>query len=116
MRKMAFPVSILLLTVSIPSAGQSLVDRPEKQVAPRVPQAVPQSPAESSVIVVRPELSDEQLGDLYMVRKDYREAAAVYKRLSDQNPQNAVYWNKLGIAMHQQAALSQALKNYEKSW
>jgi tetratricopeptide (TPR) repeat protein len=118
MRKylMAFPVSILLLSVSIPSAGQSLVDRTESQVAPRVPQATPQSQAESSVIVVRPELSDEQLGDLYMVRKDYREAAALYKRLADQNPKNAVYLNKLGIALHQQSALSQALKYYEKAW
>jgi tetratricopeptide (TPR) repeat protein len=116
---MAFPVSILLLSVAVPSPGQSLFDRPDKPVAPvtpRVAQGAPQSPAESSVIVVRPEISDEQLGDLYMVRKDYREAAAVYKRLSDQNPRNAVYLNKLGIALHQQSALAQALKYYEKAW
>jgi len=68
------------------------------------------------VIVVKPELSDEQLGDLYMVRKDYREAAQVYKRLADQNPQNPVYLNKLGIALHQQSALSLALKYYERAW
>jgi len=54
---------------------------------------------------VKPELTDEQLADLYMARKEYREAAVSYKRLADQNPQNPVYLNKLGIALHQQAAL-----------
>src|SRR6266699_534995 len=50
-----------------------------------------------------------------LARKDYREAAQVYKRLTDQNPQNPVYLNKLGIALHQQAALGQALKYYERA-
>ena len=114
--RMAFPAGFLLLGLSIPSAGQSLLENASTPVAPRWPQAQPQSPAESSVIVVKPELSDEQLADLYMVRKDYREAAQVYKRLADQNPQNPVYLNKLGIALHQQSALSQALKCYERAW
>lgn len=111
----AFPASILLVALAIPSAGQSLVETPGVPVAPRVAQAQPQSPAQSSVIVVRPDLTDEQLADLYMVRKDYREASLVYKRLADQNPQNPVYLNKLGIAMHQQAALALALKYYERA-
>ncbi len=98
----AFPVSVLLLTLSIPCAGQSLVEGPEKPVAPRVAQSQPQMPVESSVIVVKPELTEEQLADLYMARKDYREAAQVYKRLTDQNPQNPVY-------------LRQALKYYERA-
>jgi len=114
--RVAFLAAFLFFTVSIPAAGQSLVENPSAPIAPRLPQAQPQSPAETSVIVVKPELSDEQLGDLYMVRKDYREAAQVYKRLSDQNPRNPVYLNKLGIALHQQAALSLALKYYEKAW
>jgi tetratricopeptide (TPR) repeat protein len=50
-----------------------------------------------------------------MVRKEYREAAQVYKRLADQNPQNPVYLNKLGIALHQQSALAQALKYYQRA-
>jgi tetratricopeptide (TPR) repeat protein len=115
--RLALPASILLFTLSIPSAGQSLFEDP---VTPVVPGGVPvqapaQSPADSSVIVVRPELTDEQLADLYMVRKDYREAAMVYKRLTDQNPRNPVYLNKLGIALHQQTALAQALKYYERA-
>src|SRR6266851_4007972 len=113
--QVAFPVSVLLLTLSIPCAGQSLVEGPEKPVAPRVAQSQPQTPVDSSVIVVKPDLSDEQLADLYMARKEYREASVIFKRLTDQNPQNPVYLNKLGIALHQQAALGQALKYYERA-
>lgn len=104
----AFPAGVLLLSLSISTAAQSLVDGPgSAPVAPRVPQ--------SPVIVVRPDLSDEQMADLYMARKEYREASQLYKRLVDQNPQNAVYFNKLGIAMHQQTVLGQALKCYERA-
>ncbi len=115
--QMAFPASILLFTLSIPAAGQSLLENPETAVAPRLGPAHQQQqpPADSAVIVVRPELTDEQMADLYMVRKDYREATLVYKRLADQNPHNPVYLNKLGIALHQQAALAMALKYYERA-
>ena len=71
----------------------------------------PQDP----VIVVRPEITDEQMGDLYMVRKQYREAAGLFKKLSDQDPRNPVYLNKLGIALHQQEALGLALKYYQRA-
>src|SRR5713101_7247177 len=113
--KMAFPAVVLLLTLSISSAGQTFVETPGTPVAPRVAQSQIQSPAESSVIVVKPGLTDEQLADLYMAREEYREAAISYKRLADQNPQNPVYLNKLGIALHQQAALGAALKYYERA-
>lgn len=113
---MAFPAGVLLLSLSISTAAQSLVDGPgSAPVAPRVPQAQPASPAQPPVIVVRPDLSDEQMADLYMARKEYREASQLYKRLVDQNPQNAIYFNKLGIAMHQQTVLGQALKCYERA-
>ncbi len=113
--RMAFPAVVLLLALSIPSTGQTFVETPGAPVAPRVAQSPSQSPAESSVIVVKPELTDEQLADLYMARKDFREAAFSYKRLADQYPQNPVYLNKLGIALHQQAALGAALKYYERA-
>ena len=112
---MAFPAAILLLSLSICAKGQSLVDGPSAPVAPHLPQAQPPSPGQSPVIVVRPDLTDEQMADLYMARKEYREASQLYKRLADQNPQNAVYLNKLGIALHQQTALAQALKYYERA-
>src|SRR5882762_6130159 len=113
--KLAFPVIVLLFTLSVSSAGQTFVETPSAPVAPRVGQSQTQLAAESSVIVVKPELTDEQLADLYMARKDFREAAFSYKRLADQNPRNPVYLNKLGIALHQQAALSMALKYYERA-
>jgi tetratricopeptide (TPR) repeat protein len=111
--QVAVPVSFLLLSLSIPAAGQNFVEHPGIPVAPRTAQS--QSAADSSVIEVRPELTDEQRADLYMVRKEYREAAGVYKKLADQEPRNPVYLNKLGIALHQQAALGIALKYYEKA-
>jgi tetratricopeptide (TPR) repeat protein len=110
--RMAVPASFLLLTLSIPAAGQSLKATSSAVMAPGVAQVPsPQDP----VIVVKPEISDEQMGDLYMVRKQYREAAEMYKKLSDQEPRNATYLNKLGIALHQQTALGAALKYYERA-
>jgi tetratricopeptide (TPR) repeat protein len=109
----AVPASILLLTVSIPSAGQSLEEKGTSPIATRTAQST--AVQDPSVITVRPDLTEEQMGDLYMVRKEYREAAGVYKRLAEQNPRNAVYLNKLGIALHQQLALGQALKYYERA-
>ena len=36
-----------------------------------------------------------------MVRKFYPEAAQLYERLTRMDPKNAAYFNKLGIAHHQ---------------
>jgi len=113
---MAFPVSLLLLCAAIPLSAQSLVENSSPgHVAPHLPQASPPSPAQSSVVVVRPDLTDEQLGDLYMARKEYREASQLFKKLADQDPHNPTYFNKLGIALQQQQALGSALKYYERA-
>lgn len=113
--RVALP-AVALLVVSIPvAAQQSFVDEGGSlPLSTRITQQTPglQDP---SAFLVKPQLTDEQLADLYMVRKDYNEAAQIYKRLSDQQPRNAVYLNKLGIAFHQQTALNQALKYYEKA-
>jgi tetratricopeptide (TPR) repeat protein len=125
----AFPAGLLLLSFSIspapPAVAQAFTDPGGYASTPgyaSIPRAgMPQLPgqagasADPSVIVVRPELTDEQMGDLYMVRKQYREAATIFKRLSDAAPQNPVYLNKLGITMHQQEALALALKYYERA-
>jgi tetratricopeptide (TPR) repeat protein len=109
--RVAFPVSILLLGFAIPATAQT-VEEARYMMAPGVAQVPsPQDP----VIVVRPEITDEQMGDLYMIRKEYREAAGIFKKLSDQEPRNPVYLNKLGIALHQQEALALALKYYERA-
>jgi tetratricopeptide (TPR) repeat protein len=110
----AVSVSTLLLGISISSAGQTFERHGVAPAAPAM-QSQAQTPTDPSVIVVRPALTTEQLADLYMVRKDYREAAQTYKRLADEHPRNPVYLNKLGIALHQQTALSLALKYYERA-
>jgi tetratricopeptide (TPR) repeat protein len=110
--RVAVPASILLLSLSIPTVGQTIPETRSMVMAPGVAQVPsPQDP----VIVVRPEITDEQMGDLYMVRKQFREAAILFKKLSDQDPRNPVFLNKLGIALHQQEALGLALKYYERA-
>src|ERR1700722_7791824 len=87
---------------SLPSAGMPM----------QTPQQVSTAAASPETVT---ELSPEQMGDLYMARKQYVEASQTFKRLSDQNPTNAVYLNKLGISLHQQEALTLAMRYYEKA-
>ena len=112
--RVAVSAGVFLLTLAVPSIGQTSDDRRETSFAPQGMQSPTQAQSEP-VIVVRPDLSDEKMADLYMARKEYREAANLYKRLSDQEPRNPVYLNKLGIALHQQTALSAALKYYQRA-
>ncbi|MBV9887015.1 MAG: tetratricopeptide repeat protein [Acidobacteria bacterium] len=90
-------------------ADRSLPSAPMPMQAPQQVSTATASPA------VVNELTPEQMGDLYMARKQYVEAAQTFKVLCDKNPTNAVLLNKLGIALHQQEALSLAMKYYEKA-
>ena len=56
-------------------------------------------------------LSSEERGDLYMVRKMYREAIDSYRAAGN----NAILWNKIGIAYHQLGELEAAKKSYERA-
>jgi tetratricopeptide (TPR) repeat protein len=110
--------SILLLTFAVPSQSQTSSQEMTAQMFRDGDRSIPmQAPSQVSTAGTAPvrELSPEEVGDLFMVRKQYFEAAQAYKRLSDENPRNAVYLNKLGIALHQQEALSLALKYYERA-
>ena len=60
-------------------------------------------------------IADEEMARLYLVRKEYKEAEEIFHRLAVENPTNAVYWNELGIAHHNQAELEMALKCYQKA-
>jgi tetratricopeptide (TPR) repeat protein len=109
---MAVPAALILVSLSIPSAGQTTDDTAVSlnYVAPI------QTPAQvSAQAAVQRQLTPEELADIQMARKEYREAAFSYKKLADQNPTNPVYWNKLGIALHQQSELSGALKFYQQA-
>src|ERR1044071_1651876 len=61
---------------------------------------------------VKPAITPEMRGDIYMARKMYREAVEAYK----EGPEDShVIWNKIGIAYHQMGQLDNARKNYERS-
>src|ERR1700675_3585168 len=111
---MAVPAALILISLSIPSAGQTTDD-----TAPATNFVAPvQTPAQvtsPNSPVGQNQLSPEDMADILMARKDYREAAFSYKKLLDANPRNAIYWNKLGIALHQQVELSGALKSYQQA-
>jgi tetratricopeptide (TPR) repeat protein len=109
---MAVSASILLLTLTVPSVSQT-TEETRKSFVPPI-----QTASQVSTATTAPsehQLSPEEMGDLLMARKEYREAATAYKALADQDPSNAVYLNKLGIALHQQTALSLALKYYQRA-
>ncbi len=120
MKQVPMAVSvILLLTFAVPSNSQTTEDTARQSFISSISSTSDmQAPSQVSTAAVAPterQLSPEEVGDLYMARKQYREASETYKRLIDQDPRNAVYLNKLGIALHQQEALSLALKYYERS-
>src|SRR5260370_42662489 len=109
---MEVAVRFLLVTLSAASIGQP-IDYTSREVFSSI-----QAPFKVSTAGTTPadrKLTPEELGDLYMARKQYREASEEYKRLAEENPKNAVYLNKLGIALHQQSALGLALKYYQRA-
>jgi tetratricopeptide (TPR) repeat protein len=117
MKQVPMAVSvILLLTFAVPSNSQTTEDTARSAFVSS--DAKMQAPSQVSTAGAAPaerQLTAEEIGDLYMARKQFREASETYKRLSDENPRNAVYLNKLGIALHQQEALGLALKYYQRS-
>lgn len=110
--RMAVRASVLLAILTAPSIGQTSDDT-RKEAAAKM-----QAPAQVSTQATNPadhKLTSEEIADLYMARKQYREASEEYKRLAEQNPKNAVYLNKLGISLHQQSVLGLALKYYQRA-
>jgi tetratricopeptide (TPR) repeat protein len=106
---------ILLLTFAVPSNSQNTEDNtPNSLPATEAKMQAPSQVATEGNPGPR-QLSPEEMGDLFMARKQYREASEVFKELSDKNPKNAVYLNKLGISLHQQDALALALKCYQRA-
>ena len=92
-----------LVYLAVPVAGFGQVEAPQGSstaVTTQLPEDVP---------------SLEQRGDLYMVRKYYAEAVRVYGRLTQMEPNNALFQNKLGIAYHQMQDLASARRAYRKA-
>ncbi|HKS95286.1 MAG TPA: tetratricopeptide repeat protein [Terriglobia bacterium] len=114
--RLAIPASILLLSLTVPSVGQTTDESSESST----PVPLMQTPTQVSttgpptIAPVR-QLTKEEQGDLMMARKEFREAEKDYRELTEQDPRNAVFENKLGIAKHQQMDLRGALKCYERA-
>jgi tetratricopeptide (TPR) repeat protein len=60
---------------------------------------------------VRPQLTPEQRGDIFMARKMYREAIDTYR----ESPETAISANKIGIAYHQLTDLNSAARCYQRA-
>jgi tetratricopeptide (TPR) repeat protein len=109
--RMAVPAAVLLASFGLTSAGQVTDDTP---VSTSLASAV-QTPAQGAPAPGTQTLPPEEMADILMARKEYREAAVSYRKLVEANPRNAIYWNKLGIALHQQEDLGAALKSYQQA-
>jgi tetratricopeptide (TPR) repeat protein len=59
-----------------------------------------------------PQITPELRGDIFMARKQYREAVEAFQQGSPKDP---VLWNKMGIAYHQMVQLDSALKSYQRA-
>jgi len=80
-------------------AGNALLDTPRQLTSPATtPPTIP--------------VTNEMRGDIFMARKQYREAIETY---AQGGSKNAILRNKMGIAYHQMMDLDRARKCYEES-
>jgi|SRR5271166_768394 len=96
--------SFLLFFVLLPACAQTNADNSQGQPT-----------AATAAVDQTTKLSDEDMARLHLVRKEYREAQDIFHKLTLEQPKNAVYWNELGIALHNQRELESALRCYLKS-
>ena len=109
--RLAIRAGVLLFSLTVVSAGQSS-DEPK----PFVPSMqAPSQATNTAAPDTANQLTAEQMADLMMARKEFREAAVAYKKLADQYPTSAPIYNKLGIALHKGYDLNGALKSYERA-
>ncbi len=109
--------AVLLALVCIVLSASAIIFA---QTPPAAQQAVlPQKPAPpnagGSAAPGGGAIDDIERADLFMVRKEYAEAASVYLQLLKTQPNNAILLNKLGIAYHQLTMLDRAKHCYERA-
>jgi len=83
-------------------AGSAILDA-GKTPGPSIPQAAPQT---------NPVITPELRGDVFMAKKQYREAIEAFHDGPKNDP---VLYNKSGIAYHQLLQLDSALKSYQQA-
>ena len=101
------PLSLVVAAVVtggclLAQAGNSMGDAGKTPVSSPPQTAAPDKP------VITPELR----GDIFMAKKQYREAIEAFHQGS---PNDAVLYNKSGIAYHQLTQLDNALKSYQQA-
>jgi Tfp pilus assembly protein PilF len=111
------PVSaaVVAFTLLIVSSGAAQQQIPPQQVNSPQTSGTPSPTVSGAPRPRTPREGEELQADLMMARKQYSEAAALYQKLAQQEPRNAVLLNKLGIAYHQLAMLDQAKRYYERA-
>ena len=114
--RLAIRAAVLLLGVAVISAGQTQPkDEPKASLAFAPAMQAPSQEANHNAPVSSHQLTAEEMADLMMARKEFREAAQAYKKLTEQDPKNAIVFNKLGIALHKEYDLNGALHSYERA-
>jgi len=115
-------VSAVLLTAAVSSSGypgdkSPTKHEPGRTTVPRLVLQEPQKPAEeaSPEKKLSPREMKVMRGDIYMARKMYVEAVAVYQDLLREEPRNAELLNKVGVAYHLQSRLGDAKKYYKRA-
>jgi len=101
--------------LAIPVVGFLLCSLVSSSPAQTTPNSPPSSPSDSSTQAQTAPPSDEDMAKLYLIRKDFAAAEAQFRKLTREQPKNALYWDYLGITLHHQQKISAAIKCYEKS-
>ncbi len=105
-----FIAPLLFFSVCVPSARKLLFAQGGPPAPPATTGQSRESPAKPRAI------SFEERADIYMARKSYEDAADYYYRaLKQTNFENAVVWNKLGIAYQQLQDYPRARKAYNQA-
>jgi len=113
--RLAIPAGLLLLSISVVTPGQA--NDEAKAGSAFVPSRVqaPGQAASTGAPDTSTQLTAEQLADLLMARKEFRQAALAYRKLIEEFPKSAPINNKLGIALHKEYDLNGALRSYERA-
>jgi tetratricopeptide (TPR) repeat protein len=77
--------------------------------------ALAQEPATAPPPALTPREKEEVRGDIFMAKKMYTDAIAIYQGILRTEPRNATLLNKVGIAYHQLMNLGQAKRYYDRA-
>ena len=102
-------------SLAIPGAAFLICSLVSSSLAQTPPDTPPPPSSASAAPAQSAPLSTEDMAKLYLIRKEFAAAEVLFRKLTQQQPKNAVYWNELGIAMHNQAELDSAMKCYQKA-